>query len=270
MEYEINKIKKYLRIYIIFIKNSFMILFAHRFNLFMSMIANLVWTVAQFLSLRFLFIEIPSFQGWGLSELILLLAFGQIYIYTFYIFIEVNLSKFPKKLKRGDFDLYLLKPINAIFHITFEQISVAQVFALLLTVTPMLLYSFFTSHILIFNYLFGILVIFIGILIMLFLRLIIAALNFFMEDTTSFKFVLFEGTQDIARIPMNFLPRLVQMLFIFFIPLSFIAYYPVLIVKGDLNITKILPIELLILLVFFILQKYFWRKGLRHYSSASS
>lgn len=56
----VDNLVRYIKIYYLYVKQSFMPFMAHRFNLFMSAIANFAWTMGQLVSIRFLFSKLPS------------------------------------------------------------------------------------------------------------------------------------------------------------------------------------------------------------------
>ncbi|MDQ7020400.1 MAG: ABC-2 family transporter protein [Candidatus Dojkabacteria bacterium] len=103
-----DNIKRYLKLYSLFIKVSIVELMSHRFNLMMSALANIVWTMGQLISLKFLFSKIDTFQGWEFKDMILLLVFSQIYVYLFVIIFFKNFRELPKKLIfwRARYDSY--------------------------------------------------------------------------------------------------------------------------------------------------------------------
>src|SRR5690606_5002690 len=107
--------KRYLKIYKVLVKRTFIHLLSHRFNVFMTCLTGVIWTVGQLLSVRFLYTRIDTFEGWRFEELILLLAFGQVFVYINFTFYFENLNRFAKKLLMGEFDRYLTYPLNTRF-----------------------------------------------------------------------------------------------------------------------------------------------------------
>ena len=266
----VHRIKKYLRIYKYYFKNSILILLAHKFNLLMSAVANLVWTFLQIVTLHLLFDKIPKVQDYAFSDLVLLLAFTQCFVYTTYIFYDVNLDKFANKLREGDFDRMLLKPINVKFQASFEQVAIAQIFSMLITVFPLLYIGFSTQENLnIFNSIIAFLVLILGIVILFFFRLSIAGLNFFFEETQSLKATVLDSARELVRVPLDLFPKIFTYIFTFFIPLAFISFFPMQIVRSGFKKEIILAIEFLILLIVIVLSKIIWDKGLKRFEGVN-
>ncbi|MFZ2202548.1 MAG: ABC-2 family transporter protein [Microgenomates group bacterium] len=266
MKHLVNMIR-YLKIYSLFVRNSVKLFMSHRFNFLMGILANTVWTISQLVSLRFLFDKINTFQGWSYPDLILLLAFGQIYVYGSYMIYDINLSNLPKKVISGDFDRMLTKPINIKFLSSFETIAVAQFIPMLVTVTPLLVYGLVGRQTLtVFSLLTALALCILGVIAFFFLSLALIGLTFFIENALSIKDFLAQRSTDLSRIPVTFFPKAIQYTLTFIIPLAFVTYYPVLIIQDKINLFMPILTVLAITAVFYFLQKWIWKKGLINYS----
>lgn len=258
---------KYLKIYLLFVKNSLQLFMSHRFNFFMGIAANLIWTVSQLISLRFLFDKINTFQGWGFPDIVLLLGLGNIYYYTSFLVYDVNLSDLPRKIITGQFDRMLTKPINVKFLSSFELIMVAQFLPMSTIAIPMILFGLIGRQALtIGQILAAALILSLGIIAFYFLTLALIGLTFFIENASSLKDFATQRTAELTRIPISFFPKVVQGILSFIIPLAFVAYYPALVIRGQITPTKPILLVSAITIVFYFLQKFIWKKGLINYS----
>jgi len=115
---------------------------------------------------------------------------------------------------------------------------------------------------------FCIIVLILGSLFIFFLNLLLAGLNFYTDDATSIRDMVM-NTTDMSRIPLTFFPGSLQLIFVFFIPLAFVTYYPALILKAPQNMILIVVVELLVLLGFYLVSKYVWKYGLKRYTGAA-
>lgn len=258
---------RYVKIYLVLIKASVQLFMAHRFNFFMGVVANILWTVSQLISLQYLFTKIPNFQGWSMADLVLLLGFGQIFVYCSYAIFDLNLDKLLEKIIKGQFDRLLTKPVNIMFMASFEEISVATILPITTTVTPLIIYGLLGQTTLT---LLGItqafLVIILGVITLYFLSLAMSGLTFYFEDVQALKEFFILRTNDFARIPLSFFPQVIQYALTFVIPIAFVAYYPVLVVKEQVSIVFVLLLEIVLLLMFSQVARLVWRNGLKHYS----
>ncbi|MEP7103771.1 MAG: ABC-2 family transporter protein [Candidatus Dojkabacteria bacterium] len=259
---------KYSKIYLIFFKNSVAELGSHRFNLLMSAVGNIVWTFSQVVTLQFLFQRINSFDGWSINDMILLLAFGQIFAYTMFIFYFDNHVELQTKTVLGELDMYLTKPLNLKFFLSFASVSVAQFIPFFVAVLPLLIIGVRDLRAVgLLDIIFCITVFMIGVIAMFFLSLSIAGLNFFTDDASSVRDIVM-NSMDLNRIPISILPSPAQFVFIFAIPIAFVTYYPVLILKSSQNMFLIILAGLIVLISFYLLSKIIWNQGLKRYSGA--
>ena len=259
--------KHYLRIYLFFLKSSFQLFMSHRFNFFMGAFANILWTVSQLITVNYLFTKIPSFQGWSLADLILLLSFGQVYVYVSAMIFDLNLNKLPDKIISGAFDRMLTKPINILFLSSFEQLSIATLIPMITTVTPLMLYGMINrSSFQLLDLFFATITLILGIITLYFLSLAISGLTFFFEDIQSIKEYVVMRTIDLARIPLSIFPQLIQSVLTFVIPTAFIAYYPAQIIRHQTDLFFIFFIQAFLLVIFYLTAQIIWKAGLKKYS----
>jgi ABC-2 type transport system permease protein len=263
-------IKKYLKIYRQFTIDSLMIFLTHRFNFIMSGVANVIWTVAQLVSIRYLFQKIPNFQGWGFGDLVLLLSFGQAYFYISWILYDSNLQKIPRKIISGDFDIMLLKPINIKFFSSFQQIAIPQIIVMFTTVTPLIIYGLsFQKNLAFFDILTTGLILILGITIFYFISLGVTALAFFVGNVEAIRYFIIQSPSNLNRVPLNLFPKIVQYILTFVLPLAFLAFYPTLVVKGKISPFLIISTELGLIYLSYCFSSWMWKSGLKNYTSAS-
>lgn len=259
--------KRYLKIYLLFVRNSLQLFMSHRFNFLMGITANIIWTVSQLISLRFLFDKIGTFQGWSFRDLVLLLGFGQIYVYTSFLIYDNNISELPKKIISGAFDRMLTKPINIKFLSSFETIAIAQFIPMIATVIPLLIYGFAgRQNLTISSILIASLFVILGNIAFYLLTLTIIGLTFFIENAQSIKEFITQRSVDLSRIPTDYFPKIIRYIITYAIPLAFVTYYPAMVIRGQINSLIPLTSLLVLIVIFYLLGHAIWQKGLKNYS----
>lgn len=261
---------RYIKIYIVNVKNSFMLFLSHRFEFVMGGVANITWTIGQVITIRYMFTKIDSFDGWSFGDLILLLGFGQILVYVSFIFFEVNFRYMSDKIISGEFDRYLLKPLNIKFQVSLERISISEIIPSITAVIPLIVYSFYIND----NFdtvkvLLALVIIFTSLTLFYFLFLILGALNFFFDNAQQFKTIFFFGAMDLNRVPISVLPKFIQAYLTFIAPVAFTTFYPVLLIKDEISFMRVFIPEVILLVVLIILSNYAWKLGLKKYSGAA-
>lgn len=261
--------RRYFRIYKLFFKNSIALLASHRFNLLMSAFANIVWTFGQIVSLQFLFERIDNFEGWSINDMVLLLGFGQLFVYIMFVMYFNNHADLQNKIIEGELDTLLAKPVSIQFFASFQNVLIAQIIPLFVAVIPLLVIGVRDLRALsIVDVIFATVVLLIGMLTMFFLSLSLAGLNFFTDNANSIRDMVM-NTTDMSRIPISFFPTPIQLIFIFVIPLGFVTYYPALILKSPQNMQFVFGIEIFTLIVSYLFSQLIWMKGLKRYSGAA-
>lgn len=261
--------KRYLKIYYLFFKYSLALLASHRFNFIMSAVSNVLWTLGQVISLQFIFERVQEFNGWSISDMLFLLGFGQLYVYTMFIFYQSNHDMIESYIITGDLDRMLTKPINLKFFLSFEGISVLQIIPCFVTVVPLLAIGFSGLQSLSpFDVVFAFIVFIIGAVILFFFSLTLSGINFFTDSAQSLRDT-FANLTDSSRIPLTFFPTVIQFTFSFVIPLGFVTFYPTSILKNEQNALSVIIAELIVLAIFILLSKLVWGAGLKRYSGAA-
>jgi len=259
--------KRYIKIYWLFFKTSWQIFMSHRFNFLMGIVANILWTLSQLITLRFLFFKVNSFIDWSMGDLVLLLGLGQIYVYFSWMVFEPNFSDLFRKINTGAFDRMLTKPVNIKFLASFEKVMVSQLLPTITTVIPLIIYGLKTRQV--FNLMdFGLalIVCFLGIVAMYLLGLAMSGLIFLFEDIQSVRDLLTMQITELSRVPLSVFPKLIQQSLTFVIPLAFIAYFPVQIIRNQMDFLPVVFVEMLMIAVFYSLSRFTWKIGLKHYS----
>ena len=259
--------KRYLKIYWLFFASSWQLFLSHRFDFFMGVVANILWTLSQLVALQFLFVKVKSFGDWSMGDLVLLLGMGQVYVYTSWLLFEHNFSALFNKINSGAFDRMLTKPVNIKFMATMERVTVSQLLPMMTTVVPLIVYGLsMRQELHLVDFGLAMVVCFLGIVAMYLLGLTLSGLIFFFEDIQSVRDLLTMQITELSRVPLSVFPKLLQQILTFVIPLAFIAYYPVMIIRNQASFISVFVIEIMIVLVLYFLSKITWKEGLKHYS----
>ena len=241
-----------------------------RFNFFGAFFADGLMFVIQLLTFSIIFGQVDSIGDWGQGEML-------IFIGTFSMINGLNMLIYffgvltiPNKIRTGDLDHYLTKPVNPLLRLTFENINPGS--------TPLLLLSG------------GIVAYGISVLGMevtapliagyVILTLLMTLLYYDMEvilRTFPFFFIGGEAIGHIEGplIEMNFkVPGIIyqgvfKIIFYFVLPYGIMATVPTQFLTQTLSFGWLLQ-ALGVVIVFTTFTLWFWKLGLRHYKSASS
>lgn len=96
-----------------------------RINFLFRVITDIIWYLAQIMTFSVLFTQTQTLGGWGKPEMMVFLGVLFIVDSIYMILFSENLDSFSEKIRKGDLDLVLAKPVNSQFMMSFQRISTA-------------------------------------------------------------------------------------------------------------------------------------------------
>lgn len=214
--------------------------------------------------------QVDSIGGWSQGQ-------TTIFLGTFSLLNAINMTIYffgvigiPEKIRNGELDHYLTKPVNPLLRMTFEQINIGSAPLILLSI-GIIVYGLSLTD----------LRISVGTgLLYVFFVLLMAVLYYDMEviiRTFPFFFISANGIQRIEeaaldlcmRIPGVLFHGLFKVIFYFILPYGMMATIPTQILTNAIS-WRMIGTSMGVVLVFTVFTQWFWRLGLRHYKSASS
>ena len=241
-----------------------------RLSFFGAFFADATLFLVQLLTFQVIYSQIGGIGGWGRGEMI-------IFIGTFSIINALNMviyffgvNEIPRKIKNGDLDQYLTKPINPLLRLTFENINPGSIPLVIMGVMIVL---------------YGVEIAGLTVTVPLALGytglvLVMTLLWYDMEvilRTIPFLVISANGIMQLEGhlIEMNFkVPGILykgvfKVLFYFVLPYGIMSTVPTQFLAGTLSATGLLQ-ALAVAAFFTVFTFWFWSFGLRQYKSASS
>lgn len=120
-------LKKYLSLYWAFFRASFAADIEYRMNFVTRIVTDIFWYCAQIISFEVIFSFTNQVGSWTLPQARVFL--GILFVvdaFTMILFQE-NLDHFSEKVRKGELDLLLAKPINSQFIISCQRIGTAMI-----------------------------------------------------------------------------------------------------------------------------------------------
>lgn len=214
--------------------------------------------------------QVDAIGGWSQGQTMIFLG-------TFSLLNAINMTIYffgvlgiPDKIRDGDLDHYLTKPVNPLLRITFENINIGSAPLILLSI-GIVAYGLSLTGI----------SISVGTgLLYTFFVLIMAVLYYDMEviiRTFPFFFISANGIQKIEeasldlcmRVPGVLFKGAFKVLFYFFLPYGIMATIPAQVLTHSVT-GQMMVLAVGVVVVFMVFTLWFWRFGLKHYKSASS
>lgn len=266
----VNKFRRYLKLYYYLVKFSVMNVLIYRINSLIMGITPVVWMASSVSFLVVIFGDAKQIAGWGFWELTFLLGVHElIYLFSWLTFIN-NLMEFSRWIRLGKFDMTLLKPVNHRFFVSFNSIDLSGALGGIFNTTLLiglslikLNLSFNFSRVLFF--IFGLMISYAVFYLLVFL---LSSLSLYWVKAETFLDWLMEST-DFDRYPAEMYSDWFRFFLFTFLPILFLAYTPTAILLGKLPWYYDF-FGLVIVVWLYFVSTVIWRKGLRHYESASS
>ncbi len=229
--------------------------------------------VMQLLAFQVIYSHVDSIGGWGRGQMLIFIGtFSMINGLNMLIFF-FGVAEIPNKIRDGQLDHYLTKPVNALMRLTFESVDPGSLPLILLS-SGIVVYGISVAGISV-----TIPLMFLYIALVLLMTLQWYDLEIILR-TLSFFFIAANAIDPINRLEgsllsLNFkIPGIIykgffKVLFYFVLPYGVMATVPTQAITGTLTLLGFLY-ALGIVVLFTAFTLWFWRYGIRHYKSASS
>ncbi len=260
---------RYLDLYRYFVIQRFKILMEYRLNFFIGSTSTAVLQAASLAAIWVVMRQIPSLNGWNFYEVILvygLLTMGESITHMF----ADNLWTIGwVYVRSGDFDRFLVRPIDPLFHlladrfchdgfgnlITGALLVGVSMHNLGIALTPLRLVYILVSVIS-------------GGLIFIALNLFTATSVFWIMESIPVTQMVFT-MNEFAKYPLSIYHSSIRILLTWIIPYGFVSFYPASYLLGR-DAGTLVWLSPLVAGVFIFAAYRFWLFGLRHYSSTGS
>jgi len=214
--------------------------------------------------------QVDSIGGWSRGQATIFLGTFSLLnaiSMTFYFFGVVGI---PGKIKSGELDHYLTKPINPLLRLTFENIDPGSAPLIPLSI-GIIAYGVSLQNMTSSPGTFILYFVFIFLMAVLFydMQVILRTIPFFVISATSIEKL--EGTviELCMRVPGVLFKGMFKVLFYFILPYGLMATIPVQIITNSASGIMI-AVSAAVVVLFTALAQWFWRFGLKHYKSAGS
>lgn len=226
--------------------------------------------VIQLLAFAAVYANVDTIGSWGKGEMIL-------YIGTFSLLNAINMTIFffginaiPYKVRSGELDLYLSKPVSPLFRLSFENISPGSLPLVFMSICIILYGMVVSGRSLmpaqIWAYLFWLIIM----LILYYeMSVLIRSVSLYIVSMARVDQIEEVGIDLCMKLPGIAFYGMYKMIFYLILPYGIMATFPVQSLIGEMSVTKGIYGVFLVLL-FSGITYLVWTQGLKHYNSAGS
>lgn len=265
----LHTMKRYWRLYRVLIAQFFKVIMQSKVDFLMGLLGFFLTQATGILFLYLIFQQIPSLNGWTLDQLIFIYGFAQIPRGIDHLLTDNIWLVAWRLVINGEFDRYMLRPMNVFFQVIAEKIQPDALGELLIGTILVILSvrkgvtDFTPLSILLF-----IISILAGALIYTSIKLFFAALAFWLKQSGPFLQIAYEMA-DFAKYPTEIYNKGIRFIITWVIPFAFVAYLPAsyFLGKGDV---LVIAAECVIALLFWCIAYGTFHHGLKGYESAGN
>lgn len=266
-----STIKRYLRLYRVLIAQFFKVIIQSKVDFLMGLFGFFFTQVAGILFLYLVFRQIPHLQGWTMDQLIFIYGFAQIPRGIDHLLTDNIWLVAWRLVISGDFDRYMLRPMNVFFQVIAEKLQ-PDALGELLVGSLLVIYASAQGVVVwgaekIVLFLISVLA---GALIYTSIKLFFASFSFWIKQSGPFLQFAYE-LADFAKYPTDIYHKGIRFMITWVIPFAFVAYLPASYFL-DAGVTSGLVImaECSIAAVFWSIAYRVFRCGIRRYESAGN
>ena len=262
--------KRYMRLHRIFIVQYLKKLMEYKADFLLGAIGLLIAQAVQILFIGIIFSGIPDLRGFSFAEVLFIYGFSLIPKSIDHLFFDNLWMVGYRIVRKGDFDKYLTRPINTLYHVLVENFCV-DAFGEMLTCVLLLGYAIPRLHIPFDWYTIPLLLVTVIFATMIYtsLKIMTAAISFWTKASGHITHMLYM-TNDFSKYPVTIYNKAVQAVITYVIPFAFTAYFPASYFLTGENGLFCIGGTVIAGSVLFLIAILVWNRGLRAYESAGS
>ena len=261
---------KNLRFILLLIKFKFSRMMAFRFSFWGVFFADGSLFLIQLLTFETIYSQVDSIGGWDRGQMI-------IFVGTFSIINALNMLIYffgvvdiPGKIRRGDLDQYLTKPINPLLRLTFENVNVGSIPLVIMSIL-IVCYGVSVSGIQV-SFALGLgYAAFVLLMTLLWydMELIIRTIPFLVISANGIMRIEELMLELNFKVPGVLYKGVFKLIFYFILPYGIMSTIPTQFISHNIDGIGVC-ISILTVIIFTAFALWFWKFGLKHYKSASS
>lgn len=259
---------RYWRVYRTFFVSSFARELEFRANFFAKIAQNLVWIVFFIMILLVIYRNTDTVAGWTRGEAYMLAA-SCFLMNAVSGGLFMSLVEIPQQVRLGTLDFVVTKPIDSQFWVSTRKFNFSDV-GVLTAGLAMIGYGIYLAEVSPSISQWCAYVILVGASLAVFysFNLALMTLGIWLVRVDNL-WVLGESVMQIARYPIDIYQGALQRLFVYVVPLAFLATIPTKQLVREFD-PQMLGLGVIWAVAALFLSRMFWRFAMRHYTSASS
>jgi ABC-2 type transport system permease protein len=264
---------KYIKLYITLQYANLRSRMAYPFNFFISVFSITILGLASIFFVWIITRQVPSIEGWGLYELVFLIAMWRTSHGIFIILFQQSWDM-DYLIREGQFDRYLVRPLNPLFQFSTAWVQILGIGDFLAGLIGL---AYSMGHVTDWN----------GMKLLLFVIMILSGMAiewslFMMIGCMAFWTLQGGGLRDFidpflyqfTRFPLLIFDKGIKIIMTFVMPIAFMSFYPSYLFFGNREEVPFSPsfiyLSPVVAVLLVTVTYWIWKKGLDVYKGAGS
>lgn len=264
----LQSLRKYLSIYRAFFRASFVADLEYRLNFVVLVIGEFIWYSTQLILFEVLYRHTDIIGDWNVHQM-RVFVFLVLFVDSIYMILwDPNFSIFTDNVRKGTLDLLLMKPVNSMFMLSSQRLSISHIPCFFITFGGLI---WALNQLPEFNWLklfWLILLVPAGLSVIFCGRFALNSTSIIFTRADFLQYVWYSLFRLGLR-PDAIYSGLLRIILIFILPFAMVASIPARILLEPTQAWMLLWAMVLPFICFYLLKRY-WNFCLRYYSSASS
>lgn len=263
-----HTLKKYGGLYAAMFRASLIADLEYRANFITRILTDVLWYVAQIFGFEIIYRHTDKIGSWNLEQTRVFLGMLFVVDAVYMIFVHDNFDKFSDKVRKGELDLLLAKPVNSQFMVSLQRASTAMI-GNLIVAGGWLAYSLWNlSEFSPMRLLWLVILIPSGVVVLYVSRFLLSSVALIITRAENLQFMWYQIYRLGMRPDSIYVPWL-KMILLSFVPVAIIASLPARALLDPPEPWLFIWSPVLAIILLWLSAKY-WAFCLKRYSSASS
>lgn len=262
--------KRYLKLYRKFLEQYIKTLIEYRADFILGLIGFLLVQGIGIIFISLVFKSIPNLKGWSFYEILFIYGFAQIPRGIDHVFTDQIWMLSGRIIVQGEFDRYLVRPLNPLFQIIVEKFQPDGFGEIIVgTIILVTAWSKIGLEVTVGRIIALIFVILCGTVIYTAIKLAVASIAFWVKFAQSYLYMAYQ-LSTFVKYPITIYPGWIRGILTFIIPFAFTGYFPAAYILGKGSFVTGVLLTFLVSALSIVVAYRIWLWGMSRYESTGS
>ena len=261
---------RYLKLYNKFLKQYIKTLMEYRADFLLGLIGFILVQGVGIVFIGLVFNSIPTLKGWSFYEILFIYGFAQIPRGIDHVFTDQLWIFSWKTIVQGEFDRYLVRPLNPLFQVIVERFQ-PDGFGEIIVGTMILVTSWskLGLEITIGRMIALIFVILCASVIYTAIKLAVTSIAFWVKFAQSYLYMAYQ-LSTFVKYPITIYPAWIRGVLTFIIPFAFTGYFPAAYILGKGSFLLGVVLTFVVSFISIFIAYRIWLIGIKRYESSGN